>query len=50
MWASRAALVLGTGAFWPDVAVAALMASLALYSAGGVILHARSELRPQRTQ
>jgi Co/Zn/Cd efflux system component len=40
--------VFGTGNFWPDVAVAALMASLALYSAGSVILHARSELRPQR--
>jgi len=40
--------VFGTGAFWPDVAVAALMASLALYSAASVILHARSELRPQR--
>jgi Co/Zn/Cd efflux system component len=43
-----AAGVFGTGTFWPDVAVAALMASLALYSAGSVLLHARSELRPQR--
>ena len=37
--------VFGTGTFWPDVAVAALMASLALYSSAGVILHARSEFR-----
>ena len=40
-----AAGVFGTGTFWPDVAVAVLMASLALVSARSVILHARSELR-----
>lgn len=45
---AAAAGVFGTGTFWPDVAVAALMASLALYSAFSVILHARSELRQQR--
>ena len=37
--------VFGTGTFWPDVAVAALMASLALYSSASVILHARLEFR-----
>jgi Co/Zn/Cd efflux system component len=36
--------VFGTGTIWPDVAVAALMASLALYSAFSVIRHARAEL------
>ena len=39
--------VFGTGTFWPDVAVAALMASLALMSAFSVIRHARSELASQ---
>ena len=43
---AAAAGVFGTGSFWPDVAVAALMASLALASAGSVIRHARAELRP----
>ncbi|MBC7802498.1 MAG: cation transporter, partial [Candidatus Parcubacteria bacterium] len=41
---AAAAGVLGTGTFWPDVAVAALMASLALVSAFSVISHARLEL------
>jgi Co/Zn/Cd efflux system component len=39
-----AAGVFGTGTVWPDVAVAALMASLALTSAVTVIRSARSEL------
>lgn len=37
--------VFGTGAAWPDLLVAIIMASLALHSAGSVILHARTELR-----
>lgn len=41
---AAAAGVFGTGSFWPDVAVAALMASLALLSARSVILHAWAEL------
>jgi Co/Zn/Cd efflux system component len=41
---AAAAGVFGTGSFWPDIAVAALMASLALLSARSVILHARAEL------
>lgn len=41
---AAAAGVFGTGSFWPDVAVASLMASLALVSASSVIGHARSEL------
>ena len=36
--------VFGTGTFWPDVAVAALMAWLALVSAYSVIRRARAEL------
>jgi len=60
---AAAAGVFGTGSFWPDVAVAALMASLALYSASAVIRQARRELelassvpvaippgRPERTR
>ncbi len=39
--------VFGTGTNWPDIAVAALMASLALVSAYSVIRHARAELAPQ---
>lgn len=39
-----AAGVFGTGTVWPDVAVAALMASLALSSAVSVIRSARAEL------
>jgi len=42
--------VFGTGTFWPDVAVAALMASLALYSACSVIRHARAELSSRDEQ
>jgi Co/Zn/Cd efflux system component len=45
---AAAAGVFGTRSFWPDVSVAALMASLALVSARSVILHARSELLLQR--
>ena len=44
---AAAAGVFGTGTFWPDVAVAALVASLALASAYSIIRHARSELAPQ---
>ena len=36
--------VFGTGAAWPDLLVAIIMASLALHSAWSVIMHARSEL------
>jgi Co/Zn/Cd efflux system component len=36
--------VFGTGAAWPDLLVAMIMASLALHSAWSVIMHARSEL------
>ena len=36
--------VFGTGAAWPDLFVAMIMASLALHSAWSVITHARSEL------
>lgn len=37
--------VFGTGAAWPDLAVAAVMAGLALSSAVSVVRHARAELR-----
>ncbi|OIR12488.1 cadmium, cobalt and zinc/H(+)-K(+) antiporter [mine drainage metagenome] len=36
--------VFGTGASWPDLVVASIMASLALHSAWTVIKHARAEL------
>ena len=36
--------VFGTGAAWPDLLVAMIMASLALHSAWSVIMHARTEL------
>lgn len=36
--------VFGTGAAWPDLLVAIIMASLALHSAWSVIMHARTEL------
>lgn len=36
--------VFGTGAAWPDLLVAFIMASLALHSSWSVIMHARSEL------
>ncbi len=42
---AAAAGVFGTGTFWPDVAVAALMAALALYSAATVLRQARRELQ-----
>ena len=42
---AAAAGVFGTGTFWPDVAVAALMASLALYSAASVLRQARREFQ-----
>lgn len=37
--------VFGSGTGWPDVAVAAIMAALALQGAWAVIRHASSELR-----
>jgi Co/Zn/Cd efflux system component len=37
--------VLGTGSAWPDLAVAAIMAGLALTGAWTVLRHARDELR-----
>jgi Co/Zn/Cd efflux system component len=40
-----AAGVFGTGAGWPDVAVAAIMSALALQGAATVIRHARAELK-----
>ena len=36
--------VFGTGAAWPDLIVAIIMASLALYTSWSVIKHARAEL------
>jgi len=41
--------VFGTGTAWPDLAVAALMGSMALLSARKVIQHARHELRALTT-
>jgi Co/Zn/Cd efflux system component len=43
---AAAAGVFGSGTGWPDYAVAAIMSGLALWGAGQVILHARSELQP----
>lgn len=40
--------VFGTGAAWPDLVVAAIMASLALTGAWQVVRHALAELTPQR--
>jgi Co/Zn/Cd efflux system component len=40
--------VFGTGTGWPDVIVAAIMASLALWSAAQVIRQGRAELRSVR--
>jgi Co/Zn/Cd efflux system component len=37
--------VFGTGTGWPDIAVAAIMASLAIQGASVVLMHSRSELR-----
>ena len=45
---AAAAGVLGTGTVWPDVAVAALLASLGLVSGSAVIGHARVELGRER--
>lgn len=39
--------VFGTGAAWPDLVVAIIMASLALHSSRSVIKHARAELASQ---
>jgi Co/Zn/Cd efflux system component len=41
--------VFGTGTGWPDVIVAAIMATLALQGAAAVTRHALSELRQVRT-
>ncbi len=41
---AAAAGVFGTGSFWPDVAVAALVASLALNSAAAVVRQSRREI------
>lgn len=45
---AAAAGVFGTGTFWPDVAVAVLMATLAISSSLQVIAGARVELRDRR--
>ena len=45
MMLSETSRVFGTGAGWPDVIVAAVMAMLALQGAATVIRQARSELR-----
>jgi Co/Zn/Cd efflux system component len=42
---AAAAGVFGTGSFWPDIAVAALMAAMALHSAASVLRQARRELQ-----
>ncbi len=41
---AAAAGVFGTGSYWPDVLVAALMASLALHSAATILRQARREI------
>lgn len=41
--------VFGTGSAWPDLAVAAAMATLALWGAATVLTHARGELRTVET-
>ncbi len=43
----EAAGVFGTGRGWPDAIVTLLMASLALWGAAKIILHAASEVRLQ---
>jgi Co/Zn/Cd efflux system component len=40
--------VFGTGRGWPDVAVAAIMATLGLHSAVQVVRHALEELRSEK--
>ena len=47
---AAAAGVFGSGTGWPDYIVAAVMSGLALWGAGQVILHARSELAPAAHQ
>jgi len=37
--------VFGTGSAWPDLVVATVMGSLALWGAATVLTHARGELR-----
>ncbi len=44
---AAAGLVAWTGAAWPDLVVAAVMALLALSSALAVMRHAREELKPR---
>ncbi len=39
-----AAGVFGTGSVWPDLAVAAIIAGLALWASGQILVHARREL------
>ena len=41
--------VFGTGTGWPDIIVAGIMASLALYGAGQVVRQATAEMREART-
>lgn len=41
---AAAAGVFGTGSFWPDVMVAALMAALALHSSASILRQARREI------
>jgi Co/Zn/Cd efflux system component len=41
---AAAAGVFGTGSYWPDVAVAAFMASLALHSAASILRQSRREI------
>ncbi|MDP3606517.1 MAG: cation transporter, partial [Polaromonas sp.] len=40
--------VFGTGRAWPDLAVAAVMGSLAIWGGGSVMRQARRELRASR--
>jgi Co/Zn/Cd efflux system component len=42
--------VFGTGAAWPDLAVASLMAALALHGGWAVLRQARGELRQDRDE
>jgi Co/Zn/Cd efflux system component len=42
--------VFGTGAAWPDLAVASLMAALALHGGWTVLRQARGELHQDRAQ
>jgi Co/Zn/Cd efflux system component len=42
---AAAAGVLGTGTVWPDIAVAAVLATLGLASGRAVVAHALAELR-----